>query len=140
LNNKKNGYYVLYKNDNIKQPYHWVLKAANHEVILKSENYVNRHDALNGIESVRKNCEDDGNYQRLLAKDGSPYFNLCAKNHQVIGTSEMYSSTQMREHGIQSVKNNGTILTRVDEDSSSNTETATTVTVKPERSAEKRYA
>jgi uncharacterized protein len=142
LNDKKNGYYVLYKHDNIEQPYHWVLKAANHEVILRSENYVNRHDALTGIESVRKNCEDDENYQRLVAKDESPYFNLCAKNHKVIGTSEMYSTTEARDNGIESVKKHGITLVLVDETSSSNkgTGTAATVTVKPERSTAKRYA
>lgn len=142
MNDKKNGYYVLYKHDNIEQPYHWVLKAANHEVILRSENYVNRHDALTGIESVRKNCEDDENYQRLVAKDGSPYFNLCAKNHKVIGTSEMYSTTEARDNGIESVKKHGITLVLVDETSSSNkgTGTAATVTVKPERSTAKRYA
>ena len=67
---------------------------------------------------------------------------MLAKNHKIIGTSEMYSSTQMREHGIESVKKNGITMVLVDETSSSNTGlgTAATVTVKPERSEEKRYA
>ena len=42
----------------------------------------------------------------LKAKDGSPYFNLKSSNGQVIGTSEMYSSTSAMENGIVSVKNN----------------------------------
>jgi len=141
---KENGYYVLSKREEIDEPYHWVLRAANHEVILTSENYVSKHGALNGIESVRQNCKDDDNYQRLDAKDGSPYFNLRAKNHEVIGTSEMYSSKQARDNGIESVKKHGTTLTLVDETSSSGKGTATkaaaTVTVKPERSSAKRYA
>jgi len=139
----KDGYYVLYKRDEIDEPYHWVLKAANHEVILTSENYVNKHGALNGIESVRNNCEDDGNYQRLNAKDGSPYFNLRAKNHEVIGTSEMYSSKQARDNGIESVKKHGTTLALLDETSSSDKgsgSTSAAVTMKPERSSAKRYA
>ena len=115
MNKYKDGYYVLSKNSNIDEPYHWVLKAPNHEVILTSENYVNKHGALNGIESVRKNCKDDSNYRRLTAADGSPYFNLLAKNYEVIGTSEMYSSEQARDHGIEAVKEYGATMVMIDE-------------------------
>jgi uncharacterized protein YegP (UPF0339 family) len=33
-------------------------------------------------------------------------FNLKAANHQIIGTSETYKSTESRDHGIDSVKAN----------------------------------
>lgn len=112
------GYYVLTKNSESKEPYHWVLKAPNHEVILTSENYVSKHGALNGIESVRENCPFDKNYQRLVASDDSPYFNLRAKNYEVIGTSEMYSSEQARDNGIDSVKEYGITNVISDETSS----------------------
>ncbi|MBE2103633.1 YegP family protein, partial [Staphylococcus argenteus] len=36
-----------------------------------------------------------------------PYFVLKAKNHQVIGVSEMYSSESAAKNGIQSVMKNG---------------------------------
>jgi uncharacterized protein YegP (UPF0339 family) len=120
MNKYAKGYYVLSKHNGINQPYHWVLKAPNHEIILKSENYVSKHDALNGIESTRTNCPLDENYDRLIAKDKSPYFNLLAKNHKIIGTSEMYSSEQMRDHGIESVKKYGTTSVIKDETDSSN--------------------
>ena len=42
-----------------------------------------------------------------MAKDGKPYFNLKAANHQIIGTSEQYNTEAAREKGIASVKNNG---------------------------------
>lgn len=108
------GYYVLSKHIGNTQPYHWVLKAPNHEVILTSETYSSKHASLNGIESVRENCPFDKNYSREIAKDGSPYFNLLAKNHQIIGTSEMYSSVAARENGIAAVKEYG--VTQVLED------------------------
>ncbi len=76
MSNYSKGYYVLIKHNGIKQPYHWVLKAPNHEVILKSENYASKYGALNGIESTQKNCPFDDNYQRLEARDGNHYFNL----------------------------------------------------------------
>lgn len=82
------------------------LKASNGQVILSSEAYKTRASCDNGIESVRKNSQDDGKYERKTAKDGSPYFNLKASNGQVIGTSEMYSGSAAMENGIASVKTN----------------------------------
>ena len=82
------------------------LKAGNGQNILASEAYKAKSGCENGIESVRKNSTDDTRYARLESKNGSPYFNLKASNGQVIGTSEMYSSTTGMENGISSVKNN----------------------------------
>ncbi|TWT21135.1 DUF1508 domain-containing protein [Luteimonas marina] len=82
------------------------LKAGNGQVILTSEGYQAKASALNGVESVRKHSQDDANFDRLTAKDGSPYFNLKASNGQVIGHSEMYSGAAARDNGIASVKSN----------------------------------
>lgn len=82
------------------------LKAGNGQVILSSESYSSKAACENGIESVKKNSQDDGKFERKTAKDGSPYFNLKASNGQVIGASEMYSSTAAMENGIASVKKN----------------------------------
>lgn len=91
--------------------YRFVLKAGNGEVILTSELYKTKASAQNGIESVQKNSPEDNRYERLEAKNGKPYFNLKAANYQVIGTSQLYSSEQSREKGIESVKNNGSSTT-----------------------------
>ena len=82
------------------------LKASNGQIILGSESYTTKVACDNGISSVRKNSQDDGRYDRNTAKDGSPYFNLKASNGQVIGKSEMYSSSTAMENGIASVKKN----------------------------------
>jgi len=82
------------------------LKASNGQIILGSEAYTTKAACDNGIASVRKNSQEDGRYERNTAKDGSPYFNLKASNGQVIGKSEMYSSTTAMENGIASVKKN----------------------------------
>ncbi|WP_299223152.1 YegP family protein [uncultured Psychroserpens sp.] len=76
------------------------LKAGNGQVILSSEAYKAKASCENGIASVRTNSKDDSKFERLEAKNGSPYFNLKATNGQVIGTSEMYSSTDAMENGI----------------------------------------
>ncbi len=83
------------------------LKAGNGEVILTSELYDSKSAAENGIASVQKNAGDEARYERKEASSGQPYFVLKAANHQVIGTSAMYSSAAAMEKGIESVKANG---------------------------------
>lgn len=82
------------------------LKAGNGQVILTSEQYNSKAACENGIESVKTNSKNDDRFERKTAKDGSPYFNLKASNGQVIGKSEMYTSTSAMENGIASVKKN----------------------------------
>lgn len=86
--------------------YQFNLKAGNGQVILSSEGYTTKSACINGIESVRKNSQDDGKFDRKTSSNGKPYFNLKASNGQVIGNSEMYESESSRENGIASVKNN----------------------------------
>ncbi len=88
--------------------YHFTLKAKNGQVILSSEVYNSKAAAENGIESIKKNAQDDGKYERKTAKDGKFYFNLKAGNGQIIGSSQMYSSESGMENGINSVKQNTT--------------------------------
>ena len=83
------------------------LKAANGQVILKSERYKGKKSAENGIESVKTNSAIDERFDRRESKKGEPYFVLLAANNQVIGQSELYSSADSMENGIESVKKNG---------------------------------
>lgn len=87
--------------------FHFVLKAGNNEVILRSERYTARHSALSGIGSVRANSPYDDRYQRTSAANGQPMFNLLSANGETIGTSETYTSPSAREIGIRSVMTNG---------------------------------
>ena len=82
------------------------LKAGNGQVILTSEMYEAKSGAENGIESVRKNGPEEKRFERRESKKGEPYFVLKAANGQVIGRSEMYSSSSAMENGIASVKKN----------------------------------
>jgi uncharacterized protein YegP (UPF0339 family) len=87
--------------------YRFTLKAGNAETILSSETYTSKDAAENGIASVQKNASLNERYERETSTNGRPYFNLKAANHQIIGTSQMYSSEQARDAGIASVKANG---------------------------------
>ena len=91
------------------------LKAGNGQTILASEGNSTKAACENGIESVKKNSQDDGKFDKLEAKNGKPYFNLKAGNGQIIGSSEMYESTSARDNGIESVKKNAPDAVTVEE-------------------------
>ncbi len=95
--------------------YFFNLLATNGQIILSSEMYEAKSGAQNGIASVQKNAADDGRYERLTGKDGSPYFTLKAGNGQVIGQSQMYASEKSRDAGIESVKTNAPVATTDDQ-------------------------
>ena len=84
--------------------FYFSLIAANNEPILRSEGYTAKASCANGIESVKINAENDEMYQRKTAKNGQFYFNLVAANGEIIGTSEMYTTEQARDKGIDAVK------------------------------------
>ena len=86
--------------------YHFNLKAGNGTVILSSELYQEKRSAEHGIAAVRANAANDSRYERRTARNGEPYFVLKAANGEIVGKSEMYSSTTAMEHGIDSVKRN----------------------------------
>ena len=79
------------------------LKASNGEVILTSEGYTTKSACLNGVESVKKNAVEEKRFEKLVAKNGKPYFTLKATNGQIIGQSQMYASERNRNNGIASV-------------------------------------
>ena len=66
-----------------------------------------KSSAENGIASVRTNSPHDERYERRTSSAKQPYFVLKASNGEIIGKSEMYSSNQAMENGINSVKENG---------------------------------
>jgi uncharacterized protein YegP (UPF0339 family) len=82
------------------------LLAGNGQSILASEGYSTKSACLNGIESVKKNSQEDARFERKTSSNGKPFFNLKASNGQVIGSSEMYESEASRDNGIESVKKN----------------------------------
>jgi uncharacterized protein YegP (UPF0339 family) len=82
------------------------LKATNGQVILTSEGYTTKSACLNGIESVKKNCQVEARFDKKVASNGKPYFNLMAGNGQIIGSSQMYANEVNMKNGIASVQKN----------------------------------
>ncbi|HTF81984.1 MAG TPA: YegP family protein [Cytophagales bacterium] len=86
--------------------FYFRLKAGNGQVILTSEGYKQKASVLNGVESVKKNATDDSKFEKKKSTSGKFHFSLKATNGQVVGNSEMYSSEDSRDNGIESVQKN----------------------------------
>ncbi len=80
--------------------FYFYLMAGNGEKVLRSEGYARTDGLKNGIDSVRANGVDTGSYEILPAKNGEYYFNLKAKNGQIIATSETYVSKSNAERAV----------------------------------------
>ena len=75
-------------------------------MILSSQMYASKSGAMNGIESVRKNCGNENCWERKTAKNGKFHFNLKSTNGQIVGSSQMYASEAGMNNGIESVMKN----------------------------------
>ena len=107
------GWYEIKKAKN--GQYNFNLKARNTETILSSQQYTTKTGCKRGITSVQLNSANKDGYERKEAKNGKHYFVLKAKNHQIIGKSQMYSSASGITNGIKSVMSNGATATIKDE-------------------------
>lgn len=86
--------------------YRFRLKAKNGQNILASQGYAQKSGCQNGIESVKKNSQDESMFELKQSGNDKWMFNLKSTNGQVIGTSQMYESESGAKNGIQSVMTN----------------------------------
>ena len=99
----------------INKEYQFNLKSGNGEIILTSEGYVQKASCQKGIESVKINSQDSSRYDRRVAVNGKEYFVLKARNGEIIGRSQLYSSKSGMENGIVSVTSNAPDAEIIDE-------------------------
>jgi uncharacterized protein len=93
--------FEIFKGINLE--FYFRLRASNGENILSSEGYSAKENAIRGIESVVENSADIASFHAKIASNNKYYFVLKAKNGQIIGSSQMYSSAENRDNGIKSV-------------------------------------
>lgn len=98
------GKFIITQRSN--HEYQFSLKAGNGEIILTSEGYIQKASCRKGIDSVKNNAQDDSRYDRRTAVNGKEYFVLKARNGEIIGKSQLYSSKTAMENGIHSVQAN----------------------------------
>ncbi|MFT5835633.1 MAG: hypothetical protein ACI9RG_000526 [Sulfurimonas sp.] len=135
--NFSKGAFVLKKNPDVEQPYHFVLVGPNQNTLLLSENYVNSHGARNGIDSVRLNGDDESNYEGRVTTDDRFYFVLKAKNYEIIGRGMFHKTEQQRDLDIKDVMKHCRDAILVDETSE---DEGGATTSEPNRNGSNRYA
>jgi uncharacterized protein YegP (UPF0339 family) len=86
--------------------FYFSLTAKNGQVVFSSQGYTSKDGCKAGIASVKKNASNKKHFDRLDAKDGKHYFVLKAANSKVIGKSQMYTTKDSMENGIDSTKEN----------------------------------
>ena len=95
---------VILKKSEAAEPFTFAFLGSDGNTIVRSENYTARKSAVNGIESVKKNCSEDSRYEMKEAKNGKLFFNLKAGNGQVVATSSMFGSAADRDAAIAELK------------------------------------
>ena len=98
--------FEIFKGTN--EEFYFHLKAVNGEIILASQGYTTKANCQKGVHSVSENSKNEENFDKKKSKDGKDYFVLMATNGQVVGNSQMYTTTTARDHGIHSVYGNAT--------------------------------
>jgi hypothetical protein len=84
--------------------YHFNLFAQNGQVVLSSEAYTSEAAAWNGAFAVQDASLVATNFAIQTGTDGRFYFTLTADNGQVVGVSQMYTTKESAQAGIQSVQ------------------------------------
>jgi len=87
-----------------KEPFSFIYVNAEGKTIVKSENYSQKPSAKNGIESVRKNCQDDARYEFKKSSNEKFFFNIKATNAQFVGTSALFVTEEERTAAIAELK------------------------------------
>lgn len=77
--------------------------AQNGQVVLSSEAYSTAAAAWNGAFAVQDAATLETSFNVLGATDGRFYFTLTAQNGQIVGVSQMYTTTESAHSGIASV-------------------------------------
>ena len=96
-------------NTDAKGEYRFILRSKNGEIILRSsEGYTTKQGCLGGIASVKINAPYDSRYvsrsYQAPGKSEQYYFVLRAGNNEILGISEMYTTTASRDNGMAAVK------------------------------------
>jgi uncharacterized protein YegP (UPF0339 family) len=83
--------------------YYFHLRADNGAIVLQSEGYTTKANALKGTASVLKNGADIRQFKIKDAANGQAYFTLVAGNNQVVGVSQEYSSRAAAQDAANTV-------------------------------------
>ena len=94
--------FVINKKSNGEFQFDFIDKRG--KVILSSGGYTRKLMCLKGIDSVRRNSQDNIKFFRKTSRDNETYFNLKAFNGKIIGVSKMFKDRLTRDKGIETLQ------------------------------------
>lgn len=74
------------------------------KILLSSEGYKQKDSVLNGIESVKKNLPLPTGIEMKESTNGKHFFNIKSTNGQVVGTSTMFDTVELRDKWLTDLK------------------------------------
>ncbi len=74
------------------------------KIILSSEAYKQKESVLNGIESVKKNLPMPAAIEKKESTNGKHFFNVKSTNGQIVGTSTMFDTPELRDQGLNELQ------------------------------------
>lgn len=86
--------------------FRFVFVDRNGLVLLKSGSYTRKTMCINGIESIKRNSQDNSKFKCKRSLNNESYFNLKSFNGKIIGMSIMFKDKISRDLAIEFVKNN----------------------------------
>jgi uncharacterized protein len=95
---------IKLRKSDAKEPFSFVFVNEDGKTIIKSENYAQKASAKNGIESIKKNCQEDSRYELKESSNGKAFFNIKSTNGQIVGTSALFDSEAIRSSAISELK------------------------------------
>ncbi|WP_020681251.1 DUF1508 domain-containing protein [Marinobacterium rhizophilum] len=101
---------IVVKKSQAAEPYTFSFLDTSGMSLVRSENYAVKKSCLNGVESVRKNSQIDGRYALAESKNGKFFFNLKASNGQVVATSALFESADLRSDAMALLKRHATTM------------------------------
>ena len=87
-----------------KELFSFIFVNEEGKTIVKSENYAQKPSAKKGIESVKKNCQNDARYELKESTNAKFFFNIKSTNGQIVETSPLFASEYERTAAIAELK------------------------------------
>lgn len=94
--------FEVYKGSN--DEHYFRLVDSKNKVLLSGEGYKQKESMLNGIDSIKKNMPLASGVEKKESTNGKYFFNVKSTNGQIVGTSMLFDTAQLRDKWINEIE------------------------------------
>ncbi len=94
--------FEVYKGSN--DEHYFRLVDSKNKVLLSGEGYKQKENMLNGIESIKSNMPLSSGIEQKESTNGKYFFNVKSTNGQIVGTSMLFDTAQLRDKWINEIE------------------------------------